>query len=89
VLYLTESPFNAVMLIWINLIMDTLAALALATAPPLERVIYEPAITENVSILQPVVWRQIYGITVWNILVMSLVIFAGKSLFGLQYEASD
>jgi magnesium-transporting ATPase (P-type) len=48
VLYLTESPFNAVMLIWINLIMDVLAALALATAPPLERVISEPAITEGV-----------------------------------------
>ena len=89
VLYLTESPFNAVMLIWINLIMDVLAALALATAPPLERVITEPAITEGVQILQPVIWRQIYGITVWNILVMSLVIFLGEPLFGLSYQASD
>ena len=49
----------------------------------------EPAITENVSILQPVVWRQIYGITVWNILVMSIVIFMGKSIFGLEYDNSD
>lgn len=40
-----ESPFNAVMLIWINLIMDTMAALALATAAPLPRDIQEPAIT--------------------------------------------
>jgi magnesium-transporting ATPase (P-type) len=32
VIFLTESPFNAVMLIWINLVMDVLGALALATA---------------------------------------------------------
>ena len=29
-----ELPINPVMLLWINLIMDTLGALALATEPP-------------------------------------------------------
>lgn len=31
---LKESPLNAVQMLWINLIMDTFAALALATEPP-------------------------------------------------------
>jgi magnesium-transporting ATPase (P-type) len=31
---LGESPFNVIQLLWINMIMDTLAALALATEPP-------------------------------------------------------
>jgi Ca2+ transporting ATPase len=31
----TETPLNAVQMLWVNLIMDTFAALALATeAPP-------------------------------------------------------
>ena len=29
-----ESPLNAVQMLWINLIMDSLASLALATEPP-------------------------------------------------------
>ena len=32
--YLTESPLNAVQLLWINIIMEVLATLALATVPP-------------------------------------------------------
>ena len=34
-IFLTESPLGPTQLIWINLIMDTLGAMALATAPPL------------------------------------------------------
>jgi len=36
---LSESPFSAVQLLWINLIMDTFAAFALATEPPHKSVI--------------------------------------------------
>lgn len=31
---LTDSPFTSVQMLWVNLIMDTFAALALATEPP-------------------------------------------------------
>jgi len=84
-----ESPFNPIMLIWINLIMDVLAALALATAPPLERVIHEPAISKEVPIMQPVIWRQIYGITIWNLIIMMVVMFFGRAIFGFEYASSD
>lgn len=82
IIYMVESPFNAVMLIWINLIMDTMAALALATAAPLPRDIQEPAVTDDVQILSPVLWRQIYGITIWNIIVMCVMIFFSGTIFG-------
>jgi len=39
VCFFTESPLSAVQLLWINLIMDTFAAFALATEPPLPSVI--------------------------------------------------
>lgn len=32
--FINESPLTAVQMLWVNLIMDTLAALALATDPP-------------------------------------------------------
>ena len=31
---LSDSPLNAVQMLWVNLIIDTFAALALATEPP-------------------------------------------------------
>lgn len=31
---LKESPLNPIQMLWVNLIMDTMAALALATEPP-------------------------------------------------------
>jgi Ca2+ transporting ATPase len=31
---LKDTPLNAVQMLWVNLIMDTFAALALATEPP-------------------------------------------------------
>lgn len=89
IIYLTESPFNAVQLIWINLIMDVLGALALATAAPLPSVIHQPAITHDTPILQKVIWRQVYGVTLWNIIVMVLVMYFGRAMFSLPYQSSD
>jgi len=36
---LKDSPLNAVQMLWVNLIMDTFAALALATEPPAEDIL--------------------------------------------------
>jgi Ca2+ transporting ATPase len=35
---LGESPFSSVQLLWLNLIMDTFAAFALGTEPPLDNI---------------------------------------------------
>jgi Ca2+-transporting ATPase len=85
-LFLTESPLSATQLIWINLIMDTLGAMALATAPPLASIIHEPPQTVNSSILTKTVWRQIYGVALWMCAVMFVVVWLGRTLFDLDYE---
>lgn len=84
-----ESPINAIQLLWINLIMDTLAALALATTPPFTNIMKEGPCKSESSIITPSVWRQIYAMTLWNIIIMAIVIFAGKGMYGLQYEKTD
>lgn len=37
-----KSVLKAVQLLWVNLIMDTFAALALATDPPTEKILDRP-----------------------------------------------
>jgi len=68
-----------VQLLWINLIIDCLAALALATRKPYEKaeVIQDPVMTDDDKILTKAVWRQIYTITLWNVIIMSILIFFG------------
>jgi magnesium-transporting ATPase (P-type) len=83
--YLTESPITATQLLWINLIIDTFAALALATMPPMTTVLDEAPAKSDIDILSKIVWRQIYGLTLWSVIVMIILIFLGKEMFHLTY----
>jgi len=56
--------------------------------PPMLSVLDEPAISDGHKILKKPVWRQIYGITLWNVIIMSIMIFGGKAIFNLKYENS-
>ena len=66
--------------------MDTFAAFALATEPPLKQVISGPPARDQ-SILSGHVWRQILGLSVWNLLIMMIVFFAAPTMAG--FEAYD
>jgi len=75
-LMLSDSPLTAVQMLWVNLIMDTLAALALATEPPdlniLER---QPQPSSN-SIVTDLMWRNVYGHAIYQIIVLVVILFA-------------
>jgi len=91
---LGTSPLSAVQLLWINLIMDTFAAIALATEPPLPSVIEGGKegggpISEDAAILAPAVWRQILGVAAWNFVVMAVLILAGCWIADLPAYQSD
>lgn len=83
--FLAESPLSAAQLLWINLIMDTLAAFALATEPPLDSVLAGEPFKEGSAVLTPTIWRQVLGISIWNTLVMLGVIVLVPPLTGLEY----
>jgi len=65
-----ESPFSAVQLLWINLIMDTFAAIALSTEPPISTVTVGEPFKPETKLMTPAVWRQIIGVSAWNVIVM-------------------
>jgi Ca2+-transporting ATPase len=53
------SPFNVTQLLWINLILDVLAAIALATEPPHPKELRKERIRKTDKPITPVMWRQI------------------------------
>ena len=87
-IWMTESPLSATQLIWINLIMDTLGAMALATAPPLASIIHQPAISHDVKILSKTMWRNIYGVATWMVFTMFITVYFGRLIFDLDYTKS-
>jgi Ca2+ transporting ATPase len=56
-----EPPLTSVQMLWVNLIMDTFAALALATEAPDDNLLDQPPYGRNDIIVTPVMWRNIIG----------------------------
>jgi Ca2+-transporting ATPase len=65
--------------------MDTFAALALATEKPRPSIIATPPIRKGDNVLTPVVWRQIYGVSAYIVIVMTFLIFFGKLIWDFDY----
>lgn len=55
------APLRAVQLLWVNLIMDTLAALALATEPPTDALLLQKPHGKTERIVNNIMWKHIVG----------------------------
>ncbi len=58
---LDDPPLTSVQMLWVNLIMDTCAALALATEPPTQELLKRKPYSRNDLIVTAVMWRNIVG----------------------------
>jgi Ca2+-transporting ATPase len=52
-------------MLWVNLIIDTFAALALATEPPLEKIMKRWPQKKDDPIITPVMWRNVIGHSIY------------------------
>ena len=81
----SDPPLTAVQMLWVNLIMDTCAALALATEAPDENILNEPPYSRLELIVTPVMWRNILGHTFFQATFLVVMLFFGQGFFGLSY----
>jgi magnesium-transporting ATPase (P-type) len=58
---ITDPPLTSVQMLWVNLIMDTFAALALATEPPHAGLLLKKPHIKHEKIVNSVMWRNIIG----------------------------
>lgn len=58
----TESPLTVTQMLWVNLIMDTFAALALASLPPSKHVMSETPRKQTDNIIRPEMAKRIFGL---------------------------
>jgi Ca2+ transporting ATPase len=74
-LHADSPPLGALMLLWINVLMDTFAALALATEPPSMALLDQKPYSRAEKIVTPVMWRNIFGQAVYQLIVYFLILF--------------
>ena len=74
-IFLKDSPMNAVQILWVNLIMDTFGALALATEPPSEDILLQQPYGKQEKIMNEVMWRNVFGQAIYECIILAYFIF--------------
>ena len=82
-----HSVLSAVQLLWVNLIMDTFAALALATDAPTEKILDRKPTPKRAALITTNMWKMIIGQAIYQLIVTFVLYFAGSSILG--YSKSD
>ncbi|KAG6644090.1 calcium-transporting ATPase 10, plasma membrane-type-like isoform X1 [Carya illinoinensis] len=82
-------PLNAVQLLWVNLIMDTLGALALATEPPTDHLMHRPPVGRREPLITNIMWRNLLIQALYQVIVLLILHFQGRSLLNLEQYGSD
>ena len=78
------SVLNAVQLLWVNLIMDTFAALALATDPPNPSMLKRRPEPKSAPLITLTMWKMIIGQSIYQLVVTLVLNFAGASILSYQ-----
>ena len=83
---LKDSPLNAIQMLWVNLIMDSFASLALATEKPNNKLLERKPYKRDSSILTPFMKANILSQGIFQILILLFIIFKGDKLFGVNSD---
>ncbi|KAG7929956.1 hypothetical protein KL925_000698 [Ogataea polymorpha] len=84
-----SSVLTAVQLLWVNLIMDTLAALALATDKPDEDILNRKPAGRHAPLISTSMWKMILGQSIVQLVITFVLHFAGAKIFFPNGHVND
>ncbi|XP_057212328.1 plasma membrane calcium-transporting ATPase 3a isoform X1 [Triplophysa rosa] len=79
-----DSPLKAVQMLWVNLIMDTFASLALATEPPTEALLLRKPYGRNNPLISRTMMKNILGHAVYQLIIIFTLLFVGEKIFDID-----
>ncbi|XP_034022077.1 plasma membrane calcium-transporting ATPase 2 isoform X3 [Thalassophryne amazonica] len=79
-----DSPLKAVQMLWVNLIMDTFASLALATEPPTESLLKRKPYGRNKPLISSTMTKNIFGHGVYQLIIIFTLLFVGEQIFDID-----
>ncbi|GMR34384.1 hypothetical protein PMAYCL1PPCAC_04579, partial [Pristionchus mayeri] len=75
---ISDCPLKAVQMLWVNLIQDTLASLALATELPTEELLKRKPYGRTKSLISRTMMKNILGHSLYQLAVLFFLLFLGK-----------
>ena len=84
-----QSVLTAVQLLWVNLIMDTFAALALATDPPQKSILNRMPSPKSAPLISLTMWKMIVGQAIFQLVVTFILHFAGQKILGYRNSQEE
>eukprot|EP01103_Thecamoeba_quadrilineata_P021547 TRINITY_DN9939_c0_g1_i1.p1 TRINITY_DN9939_c0_g1~~TRINITY_DN9939_c0_g1_i1.p1 ORF type:complete len:1009 (-),score=162.76 TRINITY_DN9939_c0_g1_i1:73-3042(-) len=84
-----QSPLKPVQLLWVNLIMDTMGALALATEPPADNLLDRKPYRKDESLISRSMWANIIGQSIFQLIVNLTVLYLGPAIFGVIPDSTE
>ncbi|XP_065756606.1 plasma membrane calcium-transporting ATPase 3 isoform X11 [Phocoena phocoena] len=79
-----DSPLKAVQMLWVNLIMDTFASLALATEPPTESLLLRKPYGRDKPLISRTMMKNILGHAVYQLTTIFTLLFVGELFFDID-----
>ena len=77
-----KSPLAAIQMLWVNLIMDSLASLALASEPPTDELLRRNPVNRSKSIVTGRMWANMLGQASYQLIIIMFLLFGGPQVFG-------
>ncbi|XP_029121603.1 calcium-transporting ATPase 5, plasma membrane-type [Elaeis guineensis] len=84
-----DVPLNAVQLLWVNLIMDTLGALALATEAPTNRLMNRPPVGRREPLVTNIMWRNLIMQALYQVAILLTFNFGGRSILHMKDDTLE
>ncbi|KAL2539088.1 Calcium-transporting ATPase 9 [Abeliophyllum distichum] len=84
-----DVPLNTVQLLWVNLIMDTLGALALATEPPTDHLMQRAPVGRREPLVTNIMWRNLIIQALYQVVILLVFNCHGKSILDLKHYQTE
>ena len=72
-----ETPLTSIQMLWVNLIMDSLGSLALATEPPYDDLLHRYPTKKNESIINVTMWKHILTQSIFELALLVFIYIYG------------
>ena len=79
-----DPPLNAVQMLWVNLIMDTMGALALGTEQPKDELLQRPPYKRDAFLVNKPMCRNILAQSAFQLILLLLLLYVGPEWFDVN-----
>ncbi|KUF90994.1 Pectinesterase [Phytophthora nicotianae] len=80
---LEQSPLSAVQMLWVNLIMDSFASLALATEEPTPALLERKPYPKTQPLISKKMTKHILGQSAYQLILLLVIVFTGEKWFDI------